>query len=251
MSSITPETIEKILELAKPPIVEVDGRTYSTIPLRLVEEPDEPLRNVPAKKDVSSLDALVALIQREAIKLYPESCLFLNCKAFDKVSVYTDVFTDRWERQELYTANATDVPGWRDAWFNYESAVIALRSRFVPGDGTAYLLDLLAKMSNQSSVETNDNGMTQQTTVKRGIMLVGKETIQPIVPLRPYRTFQEVVQPESEFLIRIREGRDENEIGILESDGGMWKLDARNTVKEYLQDRLSDEIEAGTVVLTL
>jgi hypothetical protein len=85
--------------------------------------------------------------------------------------------------------------------------------------------------------------------VHRGIALVGTENIKPIVPLRPYRTFQEVEQPESEFLVRIREGKQENEIGLLEADGGMWKLAARQTVKAYLQERLDGR--SDKIVLTL
>lgn len=172
--------------------------------------------------------------------------------AHDRVSVYTDVFTadGRWERQALYAAKAEDIPGWKDDWYDYERAVIALRSRFVPNDGTEYLLDLLSRMSNKASVDTADNGMTQSTTIHQGIALVGKETVKPIVPLRPYRTFQEIEQPESEFLVRIREGRQGNEIGILEADGGMWKLKARKTIREYLDETLRPD-ENERIVLTL
>ena len=245
------DTIEKLIELATPLTVEVDGKTYATQSLRLVEE-KEKLRNIPKCKTVTSLDALAALISREAVNLYPDSNLFISCSGYDRVTVYTDVFTDsleRWERQELYVCELKDAPGWHDDWYDYERAVIALRSRFVPNDGTEYLLDLLSRMSNKAEVNTTDNGMTQSTTVHQGIALVGKETVKPIVPLRPYRTFQEVEQPESQFLVRIREGRQGNEIGILEADGGMWKLTARKTVHAYLEEQL---VHLGDkIVLTL
>ena len=220
---LTPETINRIIELATPVTVEVDGKTYATQSLIRVQE-KEKLRNIPKCKTVTSLDALAALISREAVNLYPDSNLFVSCSGYDRVSVYTDVFTEsleRWERQELYACELKDAPGWKDDWYDYERAVIALRSRFVPNDGTEYLLDLLSRMSNEAKVSTTDNGMTQSTTVHQGIALVGKETVKPIVALRPYRTFQEVEQPESQFLVRIREGRQGNEIGILEADGGM------------------------------
>jgi hypothetical protein len=233
---------------ATPITVEVDGKTYATQSLRLVEE-TEKLRSIPRCKTITSLDALCALITKEASVIYPESNLFVSVSGYDHVSVFTDIFQDRWERQELYYAELKDAPGWKDEWFDYESAVIALRSRFVPNDGTAYLLDILSRMSNQAEVRTNDNGMTQQTVVKKGITLVGAETITPILPLRPYRTFQEIDQPESEFLVRIREMRGENMIGLLESDGGMWKMEARRAIYTYLEARLSNLGEK--IVLTL
>ncbi|MFQ8836330.1 MAG: hypothetical protein ACLR8L_00220 [Oscillospiraceae bacterium] len=57
----------------------------------------------------------------------------------------------------------------------------------------------------------------------------------------PYRTFQEIEQPVGLFLIRI----DERGITFTEADGGMWKLEARKTIKAYLERSvLAAEIEA-------
>lgn len=63
-------------------------------------------------------------------------------------------------RYTLYEAKA-DVPGFRSGWRDAEQAVIELRSLFVPGEGTKYLLNLLGKMSKDSGVTTKDNGVTQ------------------------------------------------------------------------------------------
>ena len=82
---------------------------------------------------------------------------------------------------------------------------------------------------------------------QKGVSLQQNQTIKPLVRLRPYRTFQEVQQPEGLFLIRI----DERGITFTEADGGMWKLDARRTVLQYLQERLCEQIEAGRVVAML
>lgn len=40
-------------------------------------------------------------------------------------------------------------------------------------------------------------------------------------------------------------------ISFTEADGGMWKLHARQTIKEYLENALKDEISMGAVVVTL
>lgn len=63
----------------------------------------------------------------------------------------------------------------------------------------------------------------------------------------PYRTFQEVDQPSSQFLIRITE----RGIKFVEADGGMWKLAARQTIKKHLEEALKDEVDRGTVVIAL
>ena len=72
--------------------------------------------------------------------------------------------------------------------------------------------------------------------------------MKPRVPLRPFRTFQEVEQPESEFLLRMDE---EGNIGLFEADGGMWKLTARQTVKAFLEAKLADLVTSRAVFIAL
>ncbi|MEB9776454.1 hypothetical protein P4K25_31445, partial [Bacillus cereus] len=64
------------------------------------------------------------------------------------------------------------------------------------------------------------------------------------VQLSPYRTFVEVEQPESKFVFRMREGA---RCGLFEADGGAWKLEAMNNIKEYLKEALAQEIESKKV----
>ena len=125
--------------------------------------------------------------------------------------------------------------------------MIALRTRFQPATDTEYALRLLSNITTGGKVTYNDNGVATSIITKRGVDLQGNEAIKPIIRLRPYRTFQEVAQPESQFLIRI----NERGITFIEADGGMWKLEARNTVKKYLEDNLKEEVEAGVVVIAL
>lgn len=82
---------------------------------------------------------------------------------------------------------------------------------------------------------------------QKGVSLQQNATIRPLVHLRPYRTFQELEQPDGLFLIRI----DERGITFVEADGGMWKLSARKTIKAYLETALADQIEAGYAVVML
>lgn len=112
----------------------------------------------------------------------------------------------------------------------------------------SYLLDLLSRISKDNGVTTNDNGVSQTVEARQGIALKTKETVRPRVLLRPFRTFQEVEQPESEFLLRLDE---EGNIGLFEADGGMWKLKARQTVKAFLEEQLAELVESGSVFVAL
>lgn len=64
--------------------------------------------------------------------------------------------------------------------------------------------------------------------------------------LQPFRTFIEVAQPESEFLLRLN---DDGCIGLYPADGGVWKLEASRNVAGYFEKELEDLISDGSVVV--
>jgi hypothetical protein len=147
-----------------------------------------------------------------------------------------------------YDAKATDVPGWAaETRMGFDEAMIALRTRFQATADIDYALKLLNDLTTGSKVTFNDNGVATSVVTKTGVALQSNQTIRPIIKLKPYRTFQEVEQPESEFCIRI----NEREIRFIEADGGMWKLKARQNVKAWLEERLADEIKNKLVIVML
>ena len=68
----------------------------------------------------------------------------------------------------------------------------------------------------------------------------------PYVNMQPFRTFLEVEQPESVFLLRL----DGNgNVGLFEADGGVWKLEATRNISAYFEQKLADLIGSGRVVV--
>lgn len=121
------------------------------------------------------------------------------------------------------------------------------RTRFQDTPDALYAMNLLSDISCGAKVVYNDNGIATTVTTQKGVALQSNAQIKPLVKLKPYRTFQEVEQPESIFLIRL----NERGISFTEADGGMWKLSARETVKSFLEDKLSALIEQGSVFIAL
>ena len=76
--------------------------------------------------------------------------------------------------------------------------------------------------------------------------LLGNVQVKPRVTLRPFRTFLEVAQPESEFILRLN---DRGEINLIGADGGAWKLEAVRNIAAYFEEKLGDMVEAGRVVV--
>lgn len=197
--------------------------------------------------DLHSLDALVKLVRTEASKA--ASPLYITIPDHLTVRCFGQPDADaRFFRQVYYRAHAIDVPGWDDkVQMGFEEAQIALRTRFQETPDTVYAMKLLSDISCGAKVVYNDNGIATTVTTQKGVALQSNEQIRPIITLKPYRTFQEVEQPESIFLIRV----NERGISFTEADGGMWKLRARETIKAFLENALEAEIAADVVYIAL
>lgn len=239
--------VEKILEISSPELREVDGRMFSVGEGNSVREV-RPELDYADGITLNSLDSLVKMVKTEALQTY-STPIYITVPSHLKVECFAQPNPDlRYARQYFYTAIATDVPGWEESTgLKFEEAMIAIRTRFQESADSAYTLKLLSDITTGAKVTYSDNGVATSVVTKTGVALQTNESIRPIVTLKPYRTFQEVEQPASQFLIRI----NERGINFVEADGGMWKLSARETIKAFLCDALSAEIEAGTIVISL
>lgn len=233
------EALQYLVSLKDNKTYDLNGETYSDRELfRIAPHIDRP-----SKISVSGLDSIVKLVKTELsrVKAGP---VFIRVDDARKVSVFT-ALDGVMGRNSLYEASC-DVPGFRDGFREYEKAVIELRSRFAPGDGVNYLLDLISRISKENGVTTEDNGVSQTVEARQGVSLKAKVQVKPRVLLRPFRTFLEVEQPESEFLLRLD---DDGNVGLFEADGGMWALEAKNRIAAYFDAALAEEINHGFVVV--
>ena len=238
--------IEKILEVASPILHEKDGHTFVVT----ANGESEELRagyDVPDCLNLNSLEALVKLIKTEAAG--KESPLYITVPSCLKVLCFGQPQDDkRYHRQMYYAVDATDVPGWGDSVkMTFDQASVALRTRFQESTDLGYTLQLLSNITTGAKITYADNGIATSIVTSKGVALQENSVIRPLVKLRPYRTFQEIEQPEGMFLIRI----DERGITFTEADGGMWKLAARKTIAKYLEDNLRELVEDGKVVIAL
>lgn len=240
------EFIEHIQKTTQPQILTV-GR--STFAVTADGDANEMLPTLfhPDTLSLNSLDALVKLVKTEASEM--DTPLYITIPDHMTVRCFGQPSADeRYFRQVYYEAHATDVPGWGEKnTLGFEEAQIALRTRFQETQDTLYAMKLLSDITCGAKITYNDNGVATSVVTRKGIDLQANESIRPIVKLRPYRTFQEVEQPESIFLIRI----SERGISFIEADGGMWKLSARETIKKFLEERLQQEVSEGSVVIAL
>lgn len=242
------EAIEKIEAMSRPTIWAVGDHTYSITPDGSYREIHEDLFSADTIQ-LNSLDALCKMILREGTVNAENGQLFIKIPSHLRVEAFRSPdSTLRMIRLVPYVVEATDVPGWdAETKLTFERAAVALQTRFQDSEDRAYTLQLLSQITTGAKITYNDIGVATTIVTQKGVSLQANATIRPLVRLRPYRTFQEIEQPLGLFLIRI----DERGISFVEADGGMWKLEARKTIKEYLEEHLADEIEAGRVTVML
>lgn len=235
------EAIQEIVKLAGPKTFDIGGEHYASQALCRVD----PKKDFPETITLNGLDSLCKLIRNEATDLFCDDQILVQVASYNLVRVYTTLDGEM-DRRYLYKCQADTPEVKTDRWLNHEAAVIQLQSMYIPNEDTAYLLSLLSSISKDSKVTTTDNGVTQTVEARKGVALMGNVQIKPRVTLRPFRTFLEVEQPESEFILRLS---DNGEINLIGADGGAWKLEAVRNIAAYFETQLKDLVEQQKVVV--
>ena len=246
------EVVEKGVK--EPKFEVIGGDTYMVMP-------DGTTRNMyhnrvyPKCREVNGLDMFCQLINREwptreSFNMEEDKAdvLYVDVRAHNEVVAYTGSFRNDdsdFMNLTLYRATERLMPGVPTGYMDYDTARIKLNACFDNTPDREYVLGLLSNIVKGDQAEVKDNGITQQVKVQTGIQLAGMETIRPIVQLKPYRTFPEIDQPESDFLLRV----NNDQVGIFEADGGMWKLHAKARIRAYLEEELADLIDENKVIV--
>ena len=122
-------------------------------------------------------------------------------------------------------------------WHSQEAMIINLLTKFVPDEDTKNLISRIASIEHVSSHLSEDDGQSQVVEIKQGLRLKGQEKMVNPVTLRPWRTFRDINQPASEFVVRLdsKRGRDgDTQVALFEADGAQWKYQAMAYIDEYL-----------------
>lgn len=217
---------------------QINGKTYSDHKLELIEDERFYRREV----EFTSLDAIVKMIHTELGDYVGP--VFIRIKDHKNVDVFTRP-DDREKRVWPYSASCIDAE-FKAGWRSQQEAIIELKSRFIPTEDSEYLIDLISRINNDQGIQSTDNGVSQVVVTKQGITLMGSETVKPRLMLQPFRTFREVPQPASEFILRLD---DDGKVGLFEADGGIWKMEAKDNISAYLSENLHTEILNGKVIV--
>lgn len=233
--------IEKIERMAGPKVYDIGNEHYASANLVRID----PKKDFPKSISLTGLDSVCKMVVNEANEMFQCDQVLIQVVDYRRVRVFTTLDGEM-DRCWLYECEA-DTPRVKTGTFmSHEEAVIQLRSLYIPNSDTEYLLKLLSSVSRESKVSSNDNGVSQTVEARTGVALTTNVEVRPYVNLKPFRTFLEVEQPESMFLLRLD---NDGQIALIEADGGVWKLEATRNISAYFEEKLGELITAGRVVV--
>ncbi|WEU69521.1 hypothetical protein [Latilactobacillus phage TMW 1.1365 P2] len=246
MMEMTTDTINRLhelsLEAGKGKVIEVDGRHYAIDghgDVRLIKPQNLADNTVEVTTLMGVVDLVKSLEERKSQNLY------VQVKSPTRVAVFGHL-DDYGRRESLVTAKAMTPDINYSRFLDQEQMNISLQSQFEETKDRELLLKVIGNLKEEAVRNASDDGVSQAVTIKSGVATVSDVKVPNPVGLAPYRTFNEVTQPTSNFVFRMREGMQS---AIFEADGGAWELEAMSNVKDFLTKNLEDEIETGHVVV--
>ena len=233
------EALEYAVELGidaeKPEVVEICGRTYANKGLVRFDKPDyaDAVR-------ASTLTALTDYIGSCASEFRGD--MLIHIVSPTKVRLVSALDAER-NREVLFETIAEVSEFNFGSWYDQESFMINLQANFQSNDDLDLVMKLAGNIERKNDQTFSDDGRTQTATMNIGIASKADVIVPNPVTLFPYRTFQEVEQPDSKFVFRIGD-KEVPAFKTVEAEGGIWKNEAVANIKEFLVDRIHGMVPA-------
>lgn len=230
------ELAQYIVEVANsaPTTVDVAGRKYIAYRGRMEEVKDGRIESLQTNTLQSILDYI-----RMPTGPAPDEWV-IHVRSHDTVYLTSHPHGIDMNRDTYVTATIK-APGFPcDNFIDAEQFMITSMARLYDTPDKQALLDFSGDIQDIEEQRVKDTGTSQQITARSGIASVAEKPVPNPVNLAPFRTFPDVPQPVSPFILRVRNGAKGPEVAIFEADGGAWKHDAIQIIADYLRTQLAD-----------
>ncbi len=217
----------------KTEVIEICGKTYANRSLHRYGAADKAER-----LNVHSLSALLEYIKSEGLKEF-NSNMILHVESPKKVTLISGLDSER-KREVLMSAEAEVSEFKFGTWYDQEGFIIELQSSFETTPDLLAVMQFAGNVEAKTTANYGDDGVTQKATISKGIASKVDAIVPNPVMLVPYRTFQEVGQPASRFVFRVRDTGNEPHFCLIEAGNHLWRNEAIENIKEYLREGLSD-----------
>jgi hypothetical protein len=221
------------------------GREFSSTPVH-----DLPRDPMVGTLKLNTLDGLCNFIVHH-LDNYPTRLAGCLVHVVDAQDVRFFGPLDAWNRRPCIAQAACEDMGeklLRAGGFPLKEAIINIQTICLQTSARADLLRVLGNVVESAEVQTEDDGVTQKVTTRKGRVLKDADgtPIPSPLALQVWRTFREVVQPEMELVLRMEEGP---RVRLIGSDGNSWVLDAVDAIESYVRKMLRDSSADGITII--
>lgn len=235
---------EYVVGLSKANMVNIDGTVFTDKPLHLPEMPAiETLLT-------DNLSSIVNFIKNagDADLNYLDDTVqkIIHVEDAGKVNLYSSVCNECMDRQKFMKAEWAGNKFPFGQFMDAEKFNILLQTCFMETDDLKVIQQVVGNLRDEAVQNYGDDGVSQSVTIRTGIATVGQVRVPSPAKLRPYRTFLEVEQPASLFILRMREG---GQCALFEADGGLWRETARKNIRNYFEYELEKMVSEHKVVI--
>jgi hypothetical protein len=234
------ETVKEVERIVKEGmVVNSKGVDYSYKELTPISD-----NRVVAKLNVKSLSSIKTYLDGKIDDLDKERS-FIHIVDEESVVLRKYYNTETKQRESIIEASpfVTKKDFKLNAFVELESFKISLLSMFEQTKDRDTLVDFISKISVKAGEEIEDDGLSQKVTASKmiGGHLNEKVNAPTTVKLKPFRTFTEVAQPESEFVLRLKHDKYSGvQVGLFESDGGAWRVDAMKNINKWVLQNIKE-----------
>lgn len=230
MSKLIPsDAVKAIQDGVTTQTIDVGGDVFTTRPVHL--PPAEPQPKTLQIHTLTGFADFVNSFDKTRI-----ACIHIA----DPANVWACGHIDGRHNERAYYARAVRFEAGKFPFGQYldqEDFVIAAQACFVESDVRARMLALVGNLTDEYVSNQSDNGVSQQVSTRRGVSLASKEDVPNPVILSPFRTFPEIAQPASPFILRVRKG---GEVALFETASTEWQHVAILAISDFLKIKLPD-----------
>lgn len=225
-------------------IVTVDGKDYTSRPVYL-----PPTKPDVSALQISTLDGLIEYINENADK-HNFTDLIIVVNSPRSVSVRSQVESKKDSRVEWLAADYEVDSFPFDRYIDHEQFMVKAQALICETDDQRNLLKFVGNLTTALVQTSTDDGKSQTVVVETGVRKSEVDLPNP-VNLAPRRTFPEVEQPGSPFVLRLKQSREGQlpEIALFEADGGLWRVEAITNIKTYIARKLNEDIQSEIPII--
>jgi hypothetical protein len=125
-----------------------------------------------------------------------------------------------------------------DQYMNVEDFIIASLAGFEPTEDLKKMLSYVGNMTDLAEQSYKEDGVSQAITIKRSVVKASNERIENPLLLAPYRTFPEIEQERSQFILRVKKDEKSGALmcALFNRDDSVWERNCLQRLKVWIKE---------------